>query len=204
MDLLEGLRKSVVENQAIDKSAKWQAYQSLLRRLVDGKKVDPNEIGPLLDAIGKTIDDIPSDLDNMKFRDQIRQRGSDAEHAKPKLHDAQDHLDGLKKQREDFLAAIVPQIERAAEERDRLSSVVDAGGNTENELLASCRDPGLRQQLDTVDAEMRSVMDCESDLEFRETRDRAGLHIEQLKEIATTKSDLHKRRAEIVAAMVAQ
>lgn len=204
MDLLEGLRKSVKENQAAELAANWSRYQGILRRLVDGKKVDPAEVSTVLDGIGKTIDDLPGDVDNVKRRDAIKQRAADAEAAKPQLLEAQAALDALKKEREDFLAAIVPRIESAVAERDWLVSVVNGGTGIDNELLASCRDPGLRQQLDALDEDARALTAREGELRFREDRDRHGMHVDALAELERTKSALHRRRREIEAAMIAQ
>jgi hypothetical protein len=204
MDILKELRKSVKENQAAELAKGWQRYQEILRRLVDGKKVDPAEVSTVLDAIGKTIDDLPGDVDNVKQRAAIKRRAANAEAAKPQLLEAQAQLDRLKKEREDFLAAIIPRIENAVAERDRLVAVVNGGTATESELLASCRDPGLRQQLESTDDEARALTTRESELAFRNTRDRDGSYSEALAELERTKSALHRRRREIEASMISQ
>lgn len=204
MDLLLELKKSVVENQAAELAKGWQRYQGILRRLVDGTKVDPDAVATVLDAIGKTIDDVPGDVDNLKRRDAIKQRAADAELAKPKLAEAQAALDALKKEREDFLAAIVPKIEDAVLERDRLVAVVNGGSGIDAELLASCRDPGLRAQLESVDDEARSLTAREQDLTYRNTRDRVGSYSAELAELQNAKNALHRRRREIEAAMISQ
>jgi len=204
MDLLEGLRKSVKENQAAELAKGWQRYQEILRRLVDEKKVDPAEVATVLDAIGKSVDDIPADVDHVKRRDAIRKRAADAEAAKPQLLEAQAHLDRLKAEKQAFLDQVIPRIEDAVAERDRLVSVVNGGSGSDAELLASCRDPGLRAQLGTIDDEARTITAREGELRFREDRDRHGMHVDALAELERTKSDLHRRRAEITSAMIAQ
>jgi hypothetical protein len=204
MDLLEGLRKSVKENRAAELAKNWSRYQEILRRLVDGKKVDPAEVSTVLDAIGKTIDDLPGDVDNVKQRAAIKRRAADAEAAKPRLAEAQAALDALKKEHEDFLAAIIPRIESAVAERDRLVSVVNGGSGIDAELLASCRDPGLRAQLESIDDEARSLTAREQDLTFRDTRDRVGSYSAELAELHSAKNALHRRRREIEAAMISQ
>lgn len=204
MDLLEGLRKSFKENQAAELAKGWQRYQEILRRLVDEKKVDPAEVATVLDAIGKSVDDIPADVDNVKRRAAIKQRAADAELARPKLAEAQAALDALKAEKQAFLDQIIPRIESAVAERDRLVAVVNGGSGIERELIQTCRDPGLRHQLDATDDEARTITARESELAYRNTRDRVGSYSAELAELQNAKNALHRRRREIEAAMISQ
>lgn len=198
---IEGLKEAFFQKEVTQLSENWQKYQAILKRLVDGEKVAPDEVGPVLELLGKSVSDIAMDVEHVKHRIAIRKRGEDAEQAKPKLLDAQARLDRLKADKQKFLDEIIPKIESAVVDRDFLSSVINAGSDVKADLFRSCRNPGLRKEFDAIELQLRTLSERERDIAFASQRSEPGAYAQELHELQTKKSVFSRRRSEVVAKM---
>jgi uncharacterized coiled-coil DUF342 family protein len=188
------LQTEIRQHQAEQQSASWKAYQGLLRQLADGQKAPPaDEITAILESAGRTIDDIPTDLDTLKQRDTIRARLAKADEVRPKLLEAEAELRHLKQQRDDLANELNARIAIAADAVDAIRRIVSAGDadTVGRELRDSCRDPGLRSRLDAVDDELRSRFATLSSHRFMHERN--GTHAD---DIAAVERDIRTLEAE--------
>lgn len=198
---VEDLKEAFFQKEVAQLSENWLKYQSILKRLSDGKKVVPDEVAPVLELVGRTINDLPSDLQNYAHRIATRKRAEEAASAKPKLQETLVELETLKAEKQAYLDAIVPRIEALAMQRDTLTAIVNSGVDVRNELYRSCRNPGLLKELDAIDAELRTLNDQESRIAFVSQRAEPGAYTEHLAALGPRKSELHKRREDIVSRM---
>jgi hypothetical protein len=188
------LQTEIRQHQAEQQSASWKAYQAFLRQLADGHKAPPaDEIASILESAGKSIDDIPTDLDTLKQRDAIRSRLAKADEARPKLLEAEAELRSIKAQRDDLANELNARIAIAADAVDAIRRTVSAGDpdTVHRELRDSCRDPGLRSRLEAVDDELRDRTATLADHRFYQERN--GTHAD---DIVAVERDIQKLEAE--------
>jgi hypothetical protein len=204
MMTMDNLKTEYLRQQASEASKRWQEYLGLLGRIIEGQAVAPDLLAQVLGAVGRCIDDVRSDCENVKQRRAIRKRAADAEVAKPKLREAQAALDALKKQKQDFLDEIIPRIEIAVQERDYLSRVVNGGDRVMAELIASCRDPGLAMELDAIDTELCTLSQQERDWVAADLQSGLGIYSVPLAELQDKRDELTRRRDAVNARMVTQ
>jgi hypothetical protein len=198
---VEDLKEAFFQKEVAQLSENWLKYQSILKRLSDGKKVVPDEVAPVLELVGRTINDLPSDLQNYAHRIATRKRAEEAASAKLTLQETLVELEKLKAEKQAYLDAVVPKIEALATQRDTLTAIVNSGVDVPNELYRSCRNPGLLKELHAIDAELRTLSERERDIAFASQRTEPSVYAQELHSLQTNKSVLSRRRSEVVAKM---
>jgi hypothetical protein len=199
------LQTEIRQHQAEQLSASWKAYQGLLRQLADGHKAPPAyEINAILESAGKSIDDIPTDLDTLKQRDTIRSRLAKADEARPKLLEAETELRSIKAQRDDLANELNARIAIAADAVDAIRRTVSAGDTdtVHRELRDTCRDPGLRTRLEAVDDELRDRTATLASHRFYHERN--GTHADDIEAVERDIRTLEAEQQAIYRAMESQ
>ncbi len=202
---LEEMTRDFRRDEAARLSDAWKNYRRrVVQRLVAGEVVEQAEVRKLLEAAGRTIDDLPKDVDNQKSRDAMRKRIKDATDAKPKLAAARMELEKLKAERQKFIDDITPKIEAAAAVADSHNAVVNAAQSCVLQLRSTCGDPGLQKEIDSIDDDLRDLLGRESTMALVSSENRDAHYGATVKEIRDGITALRVRRDTIVAEQESQ
>jgi hypothetical protein len=154
MSVVDEIKTKIDQAEREKLGANWEAYRALLKRLHDGKAVEPGKVKEALDALGKPLGDLDLDLDRMRTRIELRAKQQAAKEAKPTLLALEADLEKLKTERQKAVEKHNREIEAVSVEANRLRGIVKDGESVSRLLRDSCPNPSLKLELVTLEGQL--------------------------------------------------
>lgn len=141
-ELFSRIGKRKVEKQAQG----WPEYKSLLVALARGEDVDPDHAKLLIEAMGKSQDDLAKDVTAMEKRISAVVRHRQHQEAAKQIGPADQELAGLQAKLAEAHRKYDPLIRDAQSRRQAIEAEMTATAGAEKELVNTCLDPAILER----------------------------------------------------------
>ena len=146
----------IVEHRLGSEADNWQKYIALIRALPIEAEVDVEDAASVLLSLGRTKDQLLSDVAAIKLRAEYRQRYEKAPAAKERLTQVEIELKKFEAAFEEFRRKHQQDVMPLIEERIHLQAVVDDARSAERRLRKSVVDQSLAmRQAQSLDSRVR-------------------------------------------------
>jgi uncharacterized coiled-coil DUF342 family protein len=135
--LKSGLSKAKAE------TGRWSDYQALLRSVLADEHIDPFEAESILQAVGRSFDDLAKDAEVYAKRLEARSSIDAVGDSRAELSKVSKRVEELTAERQAYLAKVAAELQVLGARQSHLTFVINAAVAAEGDLRASVQDPAV-------------------------------------------------------------
>lgn len=157
--IVEKLRALVSSKRQEEHKSAWDGYASILRDLAEGQELDPIEVSQALESVGRSVDDLESDLEKYRKRLEWRQELDRLPGLQKDLAKATAEHEALKAEWARVVPALNQKIESAHVARQTIENAINAARLAEGWLLSQPLNTALIEQEQRLSERLAVLMD---------------------------------------------
>lgn len=135
--LKSGLSKAKAE------TGRWDDYREIMQAVIDDRPVDPFECESILQAVGRSLDDLAKDAEVYSKRLESRSAIDAVGDAREQSRKVGDRMEQLTRERAEYLERVNNELRSLRERESSLSFVINAAVSAESDLRSSVQDPAV-------------------------------------------------------------
>lgn len=135
--LKSGLSKAKAE------TGRWDDYREIMQAVIDDRPVDPFECESILQAVGRSLDDLEKDSEVYAKRLEARAAIDAVGDSRAELSKVSQRVDDLTRERAEYLERVNAELRSLRERESSLNFVINTATAAESDLRSSVQDPGV-------------------------------------------------------------
>jgi uncharacterized coiled-coil DUF342 family protein len=150
--LKSGLSKAKAE------TGRWVDYQALLRSVLADEHIDPFEAESVLQAVGRSFDDLSIDAEVFRKRLEARASIDAVGDSRAELSKVSKRVEELTAERQAYLAKVAAELQALKAKESHLSYTINASVAAESDLRSSVQDPAVIYGLEQATNRVRELV----------------------------------------------
>lgn len=135
--LKSGLSKAKAE------TGRWDDYREIMQAVIDDRSVDPFECESILQAVGRSFDDLEKDAEVFRKRLASRAAIDAVGDAREQARKVSGRAEQLSRERAEYLERVNSELRSLRERETALSFTINAAVAAESDLRSSVQDPAV-------------------------------------------------------------
>ena len=141
LETVKRLKDALVRNKA--EQGSWSDYKSILKDILDGKEIDPQEAESICNELGKSLDDLAKDAELLQKRLGWQAEIEAAKATSPKLQSVLSEIEKVQREYNVAREKFQQRMDALNPKRTDLEHIVYRLAGAEQDLRQSVQDPSI-------------------------------------------------------------
>lgn len=150
--LKSGLSKAKAE------TGRWDDYREIMQAVIDDRSVDPFECESILQAVGRSFDDLEKDAEVFRKRLASRAAIDAVGDAREQARKVSGRAEQLSRERAEYLERVNAELRSLREQESALLFTINASVSAESELRSSIQDPAVRFAMEQANNRVKELV----------------------------------------------
>jgi hypothetical protein len=163
LETVKRLKDALVRNKA--EQGSWSDYKSILKDILDGKEIDPQEAESICNELGKSLDDLAKDAELFQKRLGWQAEIEAAKATSPKLQSVLSEIEKVQREYNLARAKFQQRMNTLGPQRTELEHIVSRLAGADQDLRQSVQDPSILHRREETRREILEAVALERKLD---------------------------------------